>query len=138
MRAEDKANWAVYQKAISLLRPELMRIRNANTNIRASMPLWQQTLVKFSRALANRVGISIGASPSWWDRSWPETRQAIDGNPSIQSGVTTLAGSHSLNELGIFEPSAIETVVTEHRSGEHNHSILLSELLTLQRTLVPF
>ena len=95
MRAADKANWAVYQEAIRNVDPAMMRVRNANTNIRADTPLRRQSAIKFARAIANRIpGLRISTSPSWWDRSWPEPRQAIDANPNIQARI------HALPEIG--------------------------------------
>lgn len=138
MRAEDKANWSVYQKAIARLAPELMDVRNANTNIRANMPLWQQSVVKFARAIGQKAGIQLGASPSWWDRSWPQPRQTIDVNPAIQAGLAALPDSDALASAGLFDRDAIDSVLHEHRTGAHDHTVLLCELLTIDRALQPF
>jgi len=138
MRAEDKANWSVYQKAIARLGPDLMMVRNANTNIRASMPLWQQSLVKFSRAIGQKAGLQFGASPSWWDRSWPQPRQAIDANPAIRAKLTELPDSQALASADLFDRDAIDSVIHEHASGTLDHTVLLSELLTIDGALQPF
>jgi hypothetical protein len=138
MRAEDKANWSVYQKAIARLDPALMRVRNANTNIRADRPLWQQTAVKFARALAGRAGLRLGASPAWWDRSWPQARQSIDANPAIRARLAQLASSPRLAAVGLFDAAAIEAVAAEHLAGQHDHAVLLNELITIDRALEPF
>lgn len=138
MRAEDKANWSVYQKAIGLLNPELLAVRNANTNIRASMPLWQQSIVKFSRAAGQKIGIASGTSPSWWDRSWPEPRQAIDANPLIQAALADLPGSPALASADLFDRDGISSVIDEHASGARDNTVLLCELLTIDRALKPF
>lgn len=139
MRAEDKANWAVYQSAIKLLNPELMRVRNANTNIRADLSLPMQTAVKFTRSIANRAfGTTRGASPSWWDRSWPEPSQAIASNPSIQDAVRGLPHSERLAAAGMFDLDAIGRVVGEHMAGTHDHTVMLNELVTIDCVLHPF
>ena len=138
MHAEDKANWTVYQKAISRLNPQMMAVRNANTNIRASMPLWQQSIVKFARAAGQKIGIASGASPSWWDRSWPEPRQAIDANPLIQAALADLPGSPALASAGLFDRDGISSVIDEHASGARDNTVLLCELLTIDRALKPF
>jgi asparagine synthetase B (glutamine-hydrolysing) len=138
MRAEDKANWAVYQKAIAKLNPRMMRTRNANTNIRADLPLWRQTTVKFVRALLGKLfGVNLRRSPSWWDRSWPEPRQNIDANPSIQVRIMNLSRSDTLSAAGFFDLDLIANVVSEHNSGMHDHSVLLGELLTIEEALRP-
>lgn len=137
IRAEDKANWTVFQKAIVRMNPELMAVRNANTNIRADMPLARQSLVKFARALAQRAGLAASRAPSWWDRSWPQPRQAVDVNPMIAARVTTLPASDAIAATGLLDPSAIETVIADHRSGAHDHSVLLNELITIDAALTP-
>jgi asparagine synthetase B (glutamine-hydrolysing) len=138
MRAEDKSNWAVYQNAISRLNPDMMQVRNANTNIRADMPLRRQTFVKFARALSNRaLGISSSAAPSWWDRSWPEPRQAIDVNPNIRAAVENLSTSEHIAATGLYDLAEIQRVVDEHFNGSHDHSVLLNELVTIDYALGP-
>jgi asparagine synthetase B (glutamine-hydrolysing) len=136
--AQDKANWAVYQKAIKLLDPQLMQVRNANTNIRADMPLRMQTAVKFARAATSRIFGTGGASPSWWDRSWPEPRQNIDVNPSIQATMRALPSSQALASTGLFDQDAIAARIGEHEARSRDHTILLGQLMTIDRALTPF
>jgi asparagine synthetase B (glutamine-hydrolysing) len=139
LRAEDKFNWAVYQAAIKQLNPELMRIRNANTNIRADVPLQLQTALRFAGSISSRVfGTRRGVSPSWWDRSWPEPRQSIDVNPAVQAAVRALPSSSQLAAVGLFDPEAIGAVVAEHIAGTHDHTVMLNELVTIDRALRPF
>ena len=138
MRAEDKANWAVYQKAIVKLNPEMMLVRNANTNIRADLPLWQQSYIKLLRAISSKMlGFNTRRSPSWQDRSWPEPRKNIDANPCIQERIRNLARSNTLAEIGLFDPDAIADVVSEHINGTLDHTVLLSELVTIEEALQP-
>jgi asparagine synthase (glutamine-hydrolysing) len=138
MHAEDKANWAVYQMAITKLNPKLMQVRNANTNIRAGLPLWQQSAIKFARAFSSKIfGVDLRRSPSWWDRSWPEPRQSIDANPSIQARVLNLGKSNTLAEVGLFDLESIAQVISEHFAGGQDHTVLLGELLTIEEALRP-
>ena len=139
LTARDKANWEVYQKALKLLSPELMRVLNANTNIRADMPLRMQSAVKLVRGLTKRVlGSSITAAPSWWDRSWPEPRQSIDVNPHIQAAMHALPSSSALAAIGIFDQEAIADRIAEHVAGSHDHTVMLNELMTIDCALKPF
>jgi hypothetical protein len=135
MRVEDKYNWGVYQKAISRLNPEMMRVVNSNTNIRADTPLPLQSAVKFKRAILRRFGFAQQAAPSWWDRSWPEPRQSIDVNPKIHERVAMLSTSPRLAATGLFDLEAIEMVHREHASRSADHTILLNVLITLDEAL---
>lgn len=135
MRAEDKANWAVYQKAITRLSPEMMRVRNANTNIRADRPLWMQSGTKLMRAALGRAGFKVRGTPSWWDRSWPAPRHSIDANPNIQAAAHCLPESPHLVGLDVFDPAALREVVGAHFSGRRDHTILLNALITVDRAM---
>jgi len=138
LTAEDKANWQVYQQAIVRLDPALMRVRNANTNIRADRPLWQQSAIKVLRAGLRRIpGMTGAATPSWWDRSWPHPRQSIEANPLIREWVRRLPGSECLQALEVFDPVAIAELVREHQTGTQDHTVILNLLLTIDRALRP-
>ncbi len=136
LNPRQKANWRVYQRAISLLDPALMRVRNANTNIRADRPLWQQSAIKVLRAGLRRLpGVRTAATPSWWDRSWPHPRQSIEDNPGIQERVRALPGSRRLQALGVFDMPAVAELMREHESRQADHTVILNLLLTIDRTL---
>lgn len=139
MRAQDKANWAVYQKAIRRISPRLMKVRNANTNIRADVPLWAQSAIKFAKSGLSKLlpFQRLRTSPAWWDRSWPEPRHSIAANPNVQHLVRSLHNSERLAALDIFDQSAIARIVSEHFSGGHDHTILLNLLVTIDRALEP-
>lgn len=135
MRAEDKTNWAVYQKAIARLSPAMMRVRNANTNIRADRPLWMQSGTKLMRAALGRAGFKVRSTPSWWDRSWPAPRHSIDANPNIQAAARGLPESPHLGGLDVFDSAALRVMVDEHFSGRRDHTILLNALITVDRAM---
>ena len=138
MPVEYKANWRAYQRALTMLSPRMMAVRNANTNIRASYPLRVQTAIKIARAAANRiVGTQLPAAPAWWDRSWPEARQSIDANPAIREAIEALPGSERLMDLSLFDQAAIRAAIDDHFSGRHDHSVMLNLLLTVDRAITP-
>lgn len=137
MRAEDKTNWRVYQKAIARLNPAMMKVRNANTNIRADLPLWAQSGIKFARAALGRAGLKVRGSPNWWDRSWPEPRHSIDANPNVQAMARALPASQRLAALDIFDRAALKSVVDEHFARRKDHTVLLNVLITIDRALAP-
>lgn len=133
-----KYNWRAYQKAIARLNPDMMKVRNANTNIRADMPLEQQSVQKLLLAAARRLSfIKVPSTPAWWDRSWPQARQAIDANPNIKAAVTKLPASEYLGDAGIFDMGGIKGAVDEHIGGKHDHAVLLNLLLTIDAAMRP-
>ncbi|MBF0158908.1 MAG: hypothetical protein HQL58_05240 [Magnetococcales bacterium] len=137
MPVDYKANWRVYQKAIALLDPRFMVVKNANTNIRADLPLQFQSLLRWLYGAGNRwlgtVGGRFPRPPTTEDRSWPSFRQSIDVNPSIQKMVRALPHSEALAALNLFDMDRIADTVDDYFSNRHDHSVLLNLLVTLDR-----
>ncbi|MEO5368447.1 MAG: asparagine synthase-related protein [Magnetococcus sp. DMHC-1] len=134
MPVDYKYNWRAYQLAIRHLNPKMMQVRNANHNIRADLPLWQATALRWGRAAANRLlGPRLRSMPRNEDRSWPPARDSIDMNPTIQDLVRALPNSEFLTALGLFDMERIRSLVEEHFAGQRDHCALLNGLLTIDR-----
>ncbi|MBF0625900.1 MAG: hypothetical protein HQL82_13960 [Magnetococcales bacterium] len=137
MPLAHKYNWRAYQLAIRALNPELARVRNANNNIRADLSLGWSTVVRWQRALANRVvGPRFRSMPRGEDRSWPAPRASIDGNPAIRDMVEALATSERLDSLGLFDMERVRAVVEDHLANRRDHAIFLNLLVTMDRFLL--
>jgi asparagine synthase (glutamine-hydrolysing) len=135
---QHKANWSVLMQAIDLCNPAMMTIRNANTNISARHGLGLQTAIHWTRAAANRVlGPRFRAMPPWWERSWPPARASLEHNPHVRDLVAALPTSPALQELGIFDTERIAETIAAHQQGQHDHSVLLNLLVTIDRCLTP-
>ena len=136
MSAEDKVNGTAYQRAIVLLDPAVMAVRNANTNVRAAWSLPLQTWAKAVLFAGNRLaGTAYPASPSWPDRSWPLPREALKACPRIRCMAAALARSERLADLGFLDMSAVARVLEDHEAGRHDHAVLINLLLTVDRFL---
>lgn len=135
---QDKANWAVLMQAIDACNPAMMTIRNANTNITARHGLGLQTAIHWTRAAANRAfGPRFRAMPPWWERSWPPARASFEHNPHVRDLAAALPDSHALAALGIFDRDKISDVIAAHHANQHDHSVLLNLLVTIDRCLTP-
>lgn len=136
MTAEQKLDGTPYQQAIARLNPALMRIRNANTNLPASLSLRQQTRRKAWAMLRNKLlGTPYPQSPGWQERSWPSPKAALDTQPRLMAAVRALPRSEPLASLDLFDMGALQRVVEAHDEGRHDHAILLNLLLTLDSAL---
>ncbi len=136
MRVEDKANWRTYQKAISRLNSTMMKVRNANTNIRADWPLWQQSLIKFARSAASRIpGVHVRTLPQWHDRSWPLPKKQLEDNTGLLARASMLGYSEALDALQLFDMDAIAKVVSDHIAGRADHAVLLNMLQTIDEAM---
>ena len=136
MTARQKLDGTAYQRAISTLNPAVMRVRNANTNVRASYPLKLQTGVKAIALLGNSLfGTRYPQSPGWQARSWPSPRASLAANTRIWGLAQRLPQSEALADLGFIDMDAVGRVVDAHRRDEHDHATFLNVLLTIDRFL---
>ncbi|MFQ5953591.1 MAG: asparagine synthase-related protein, partial [Kiloniellales bacterium] len=134
--ARHKVNGEVYRRALNLLNPAVMAVRNANTNMPARQSLFVQSVLKAARFAGSRlVGTGFRPSPSYWDRSWPLPADAIADNPKVKAMVEALPGSERLASLGFLDPDKLRAVLDAHDRGAHDHGVLLNLLLTLDRFL---
>ena len=134
--AAAKTNWAVYRKALTLLAPELMAVRNANTNIRASYPLWLQSAVLWSSALANKaLGASFLLPPGGEDRSWISDAELVAETPELGGAIAGLPRSEALAAMEFVDLDGVARLVSQSRSGEGDHSVLLIHLAGVERLL---
>jgi asparagine synthetase B (glutamine-hydrolysing) len=129
--AEEKVNSQAYLGALKTLAPELMKIRSANTNIRAGMPFRRQSAVRAARKAANAVGGGFRVSPAAQERSWPRPAQTLQSSPELAAAVQALPKSDYLAGSGLFDMDAIRTHVSDHSSERRDHSVLLLVLVTM-------
>lgn len=135
---QDKANWAVLMQAIDACNPAMMTIRNANTNLTARYGLGLQTAIHWMRAAANRAfGPHFRSMPPWWERSWPPARASLEHNSHVRDLVAALPDSPALSALEIFDSGRISDFIAAHQANQHDHSVLLNLLVTIDRCLTP-
>ena len=130
--AADKVNGEIYRRALNILNPDVMAIRNANTNLPARHSLRMQSLIKACRfVLRSRYR----PSPPHWERSWPRPADAIAHNPNIKAAVDALPRSERLAGLEFLDLDKVADVVAAHHRGEHDHAVLLNLLVTIDTVL---
>lgn len=136
MTADQKVNGTPYIRAVSLLNKELMKVRNANTNLPAHMPLHLQSGYKAVLMLGNRLfGTKYPQSPGWQDRSWPKVSVSMAASNEIQNAQHDLPNLHELEALDIFDMKTIRRIVDEHKTGYADHGATIVVLLTVARFL---
>lgn len=129
--AEQKVNSQAYLAAMRNLSLELMRVRNANTNVAAGRSLFEQSAIRAGRILLNRMGGNFRVSPEAVERSWPTARQTITNSPVLRNAIAALPDSESLDATGIIDLDAVRQHVDDHVNGRRDHGILLLILATL-------
>jgi hypothetical protein len=124
-------------ETIKSLNPELLTIRNANTNLRPDLSPTRLTIEGVLRGLKRRTGLGgrHSADPSAEDRSWPTDAMIASGLPSIQDRISNLSNSDALESLGIFDTSEIRNLVENSNQGKTNGASALLSLLTIEEFL---
>ena len=129
--AKDKVNSQAYLLALQKLSPALMKIRSANTNIRAGMPFRRQSAVRAVRKAANALGGGFRVSPASQERSWPRPAQTLRTSPELFAAVAALPNSEYLAGCGLFDMDAVRRHVSDHSEGRSDHAVLLLVLVTV-------
>jgi len=136
MPARYKVNSEVYKRAITRLAPNLMEVRNANTNVRARAPQWRQSANLWARAAANRaLGSRYRLPPRGRDRSWAEPAAFVAENTPVRDAICSLASSERLAGLDFVDMTRLGAMVADHIAARADHSILLLHLLGIDRFL---
>jgi len=124
-------------ETIKSLNPELLTIRNANTNLRPDLSPTRLTIEGVLRGLKRRTGLSgqHSADPSAEDRSWPTDDMIASGSSSIQDRISNLANSEAIESLGIFDSSKIRNLIDNSNQGKTSGASALLSLLTIEEFL---
>lgn len=129
--AQDKANSWAYLSALEQLAPELMKIRSANTNIRAGMSFRRQSAVRAGRKMINALGGRLRVSPAAQERSWPRPAATLKSSSELSAAVGALPNSEYLAGSGMFDMDVVRKQISDHAERRHDHSVLLLVLVTM-------
>jgi hypothetical protein len=119
------------------LNPSLLKVRNANTNLRPDLSPPKLTLSGWMRSAKRRIGIggSDNADPSVSDRSWPAGDSLLRGSDSLLAQIAGLQTSGHLERLGIFDLSQVGKLTETFQSGDNSAATALLTLITIDTFL---
>ncbi len=133
-----KINWRAYQQALTRISPELMKVKNSNTNITASYSLFQQSFIQVMRSISRRLSKKhVGGLPGWSDRSWPVVARDMEDDEMIRK-TELMVKFGKINDLSFIDQKKVETMYADHTSGKSDHSVLLGLLLTVEYGLLSY
>jgi asparagine synthase (glutamine-hydrolysing) len=134
MPPEWRASGRMMQGAMVRLGPDLMRLPDANTGIRASRPFPVQIAMVFARAVARRLGLARAPSvsdPTMTHGSWANFAELLRRDPRFVARLGGLSSDAALLDSGMFERDGLAAVVRQHLDCAANHVKLLLQLLTM-------
>jgi hypothetical protein len=131
--AEIRNGTQLLAETLRHLNPKLLEVRNANTNLRPDLSPMKLTLHSWNRGLKRRAGIGTSklGDPTVADRSWPSESEMLRNSPMLMSRIEQLSDSKSIESLGIFENTKIDSIANELREGQTTRAPALLALLTI-------
>jgi len=124
-------------ETIRQLNPDLLKVRNANTNLRPDLTPTQLTVKAWARGAKRRLGFggSLQADPSVSDRSWPTGDSLLRNSQALRDRVDELRHSEHLESIGIFDSGMIRTLIDDSNSGNDSVATALLTLITIDEFL---
>lgn len=122
-------------ETIKILRPELLEVRNANTNLSPKLSGARLTMAAWQRGIYRRLGMSKTSDPSPTERSWPTGAKILSESDSLSQRANSLSTSDSLNQLELFDRQAVQRTVEQFNVGQVQLGPAILTLITLEEFL---
>jgi len=135
MTPQERVSGNIVRKALKILDPRLVKIKNANNNLPAKYPLWFQSAVVLGRSAIHRCGINrskgIGKNKLHTDGSWINYKELMKSNSDIGRRINELKNNEALLDLGVVSREAISIAIQQHDDKIVDHSKTLHTLVSL-------
>jgi asparagine synthase (glutamine-hydrolysing) len=127
----------VYRKVLEKIAPELATISNANTGLRADLPVWPEWLLLRGRGVLRKIGVLPRPQlphPAYTNGSWPDMAELIRHNEKLKNLIEETLRDSECIDPGLFNVKAIDSIFEKHIDGrEKGFTDLLCLLLTFGR-----
>lgn len=122
-------------ETLKVLRPELLEVRNANTNLSPKLSGTRLTIAAWRRGLMRRAGLTRSHYPSAHDRSWPTSDRVLADSHALMERARGLSTSPGLLQLELFDPLALQQIIERFETGQHGLGSAILTLLTMDEFL---
>jgi hypothetical protein len=126
----------VYRKALREMSPELAVLPDANTGLRADMPILLEWLLITSRGALRTVGLWPRPRlphPTYTNGSWPNMEELIRYSEPLNGLISEALHDPECIDPDLFNVKAIDSLFKRHMGREESSSDLLYLLLTFWR-----
>ena len=126
----------VFRKVLRKIAPEFAAILNANTGLRADMPIALEWVLTISRGALRKIHILPRPQlphPAFTNGSWPKMSELIRYNEKLKQLIWNTIHDEECINPEIFNVKSIETMFERHLKGEREFTALLFLLLTFGR-----
>ncbi len=126
-------------ETIKELDPRLLKVRNANTNLRPDLTPVKLTVSSWVRGARRRLGVggSLRPDPSMSDRSWPTDSEIIRNSPALTARIVALSTAEGLVSLDIFDEEKIARAAAGFHKGNNRIAPALLSLITIDEFINP-
>jgi asparagine synthase (glutamine-hydrolysing) len=124
----------IVRMALNMLNPNLAKIKNANNNLPANIPLWLQSTKVIGKSILHRTGLTKPnnhPNKIFTSSSWVQYSELLKSNEVVTNYIDNLVKDEHLLDLGIFSRKSLNKVVNQHMSGEKNYAKTLHSMISL-------
>jgi asparagine synthase (glutamine-hydrolysing) len=128
-----RARGKVLKSAMRRLSTRLAAIPDANTGLRADLPVWPEWCLVASRIALQEAGVLPRprlAHPAHSEGSWPNRRELIRHNESLRALIENTLHDPRCLDPDLFCPETAVDLFRMHLAGEADFTRLLFSLLT--------
>lgn len=136
MPPKFRSNGRVFRKALRKLSPELVAIPNANTGLRADLPVWPEWLLVRTRGVLRKMGVLPRPKlphPVYTNGSWPNKAELIRYNEKLKRLIGETLHDPECIDPDLFNVKAIDSIFERHINRGEDFTDLLLLLLTFGR-----
>jgi hypothetical protein len=130
---ELRSRGRVLKKALSRLSPTLATIPDANTGLRADLPVWIQWPIVSSRTVLQDAGLLSPPrlpSPAYANGSWPHWGELIRYNTTLRTMIEDTLHNPACLDPGLFDIQQADSILTRHLERQQDSARMLFALLT--------
>lgn len=136
MPPELRLGGRVFRKALGRIAPELSKIPNSNTHLRADIPLFLEWLISVGKGAIRELSFKSqhhASPPHYSNSSWPKMSELIRSNDMLKALIYNTIHDKESIDPKIFDVKKIEIIFEKHLMGEKDFVDQLFLLLTFGR-----
>ena len=123
----------IYRRALALLAPEMLAIRDANTGLRPDTHYLVEHLHHRVRSLGERLGLRRPAAlpdSTFTERSWPNMGELIRRRPALHQRIADVITDPAALSPDLFDTEVLRQMLDAHLDRRAENTYLLLLILT--------
>jgi len=128
-----RSSGELIKKTLGCLNPELAKLNNANTKVKAYYPRSVEYFHVLLSSLNNKrkKNNNLISDSYITEGSWLSYRELFILHKGFRNKIEKLIHDDNINDLGLFDVDKLRIIINEHMDGKINHYKFLHILMTL-------